>query len=295
MNQPTKNSPIRDLIALTKPRLSFLVVITAAGGWWLAPSQGGWLEGVVAVFGTTITVGAANALNHYIERDSDKLMERTQSRPLPTGRMSPNIALIFGLILSVISIPMLTLLSNPLCGLLAGIALVSYVMIYTPLKRVSSYNTLVGAFPGAMPPLIGWTAATYSIDLGGILLFALLFLWQIPHSLAITIYRQREYNNAGIVVLPSVQGLESTRFQMLMYTCALLPIPPLLFLTRVSGWGTLIIGTGLGLWWAYKAWDGFAHDGNSKWARKFFLSSLYYLMGVFFVMTVDELLARFIF
>ena len=101
MNQPTKNNPIRDLIALTKPRLSFLVVITAAGGWWLAPSQGGWLEGVVVVFGTTITVGAANALNHYIERDSDKLMERTQSRPLPTGSLSPTVALVFGLLLSI--------------------------------------------------------------------------------------------------------------------------------------------------------------------------------------------------
>ena len=290
----SKNHPIKDLIELTKPRLSFLVIITAAGGWWLAPSQVGWVEGAIAVTGTTITVGAANALNHYIERDSDKLMERTQSRPLPTGRMDPNVALLFGLILSAISIPMLTLLNNPLSGLLAGIALVSYVMVYTPLKRVSSYNTLVGALPGAMPPLIGWTAATYSIDPGGILLFALLFLWQIPHSLAITIYREREYKNAGIVVLPSVQGIESTRFQMLMYTCALLPIPPLLFLTRVSGWGTLVIGTGLGLWWAYKAWDGFAHNGGSKWARKFFLSSLFYLMGVFFVMTIDELIARFL-
>ena len=295
MTRSSKHSPLRDLLALTKPRLSFLVIVTAAGGWWLAPSQVGWTEGVIAVTGTTITVGAANALNHYIERDSDKLMERTKSRPLPTGRMAPIIALIFGLFLSLISIPMLTIFSNPLSGLLAGLALISYVTIYTPLKRVSAFNTLVGAFPGAMPPLIGWTAATNSIDIGGALLFALLFLWQIPHSLAITIYRQDEYQSAGIVVLPSVQGLHSTRFQMLMYTCALLPIPPLLFLTRVSGWGTLIIGTGLGLWWAYKAWDGFAHNGQSKWARKFFFASLFYLMGVFVVMTIDEIIARFAF
>ena len=283
----------RDLIALTKPRLSFLVIVTAAGGWWLAPSQMDWQEGFIAVLGTTITVGAANALNHYIERDSDKLMERTKTRPLPTGRLHPKIALIFGLLLSFIAIPMLTIFSNPLSGLLAGIALVSYVMIYTPLKRVSSYNTLVGAIPGAMPPLIGWTAATYSIDVGGVLLFALLFLWQIPHSLAITIYRKKEYQNAGIIVLPSVQGLASTRFQMLMYTCALLPIPPLLFLTRVSHWGTLSVGTTLGLWWAYKAWIGFSQDGNAKWARSFFLSSLVYLMGIFVVMTIDEILNRF--
>ena len=125
-------------------------------------------------------------------------------------------------------------------------------------------------------------------------LFALLFLWQIPHSLAITIYREKEYKSAGIVVLPSVQGLHSTRFQMLFYTFALLPIPPLLFLTGVSGWGTLIFGSGLGFWWAYKAWIGFAKEGKEKWARQFFLASLVYLSGFFVLITIDEILARYI-
>ncbi|MEC7984790.1 MAG: heme o synthase, partial [Myxococcota bacterium] len=270
------------------------VIITAAGGWWLAPSRVDWRQGLIAVMGTTITVGAANSLNNYLERESDKFMARTQNRPLPKGRLSPKIALVFGLFLSAISIPMLTLFSNPLSGLLAGIALVFYVMIYTPLKRKSSFNTLVGAIPGAMPPLIGWTAATYSIDWGGIVLFALLFLWQIPHSLAITIYREKEYKSAGIVVLPSVQGLHSTRFQMLFYTVALLPIPPLLFLTGVSGWATLTLGTAVGLWWAYKAWFGFAKEGKEKWARKFFLASLVYLSIFFVLITVDKIIAGYV-
>lgn len=290
----TKSSFVSDLLSLTKPRLSLLVIITAAGGWWLAPSRVDWLQGLIAVVGTTITVGAANSLNNYLERESDKFMARTQNRPLPKGRLSPQIALVFGLFLSAISIPMLTLFSNPLSGLLAGIALVFYVMIYTPLKRKSSFNTLVGAIPGAMPPLIGWTAATYSIDWGGIVLFALLFLWQIPHSLAITIYREKEYKSAGIVVLPSVQGLHSTRFQMLFYTVALLPIPPLLFLTGVSGWATLTLGTAVGLWWAYKAWFGFAKEGKEKWARKFFLASLVYLSIFFILITVDKIIAGYV-
>ena len=153
--------------------------------------------------------------------------------------MSPTVALIFGLILSVISIPMLTLLSNPLCGLLAGLALVSYVMIYTPLKRVSSYNTLVGAFPRRDATIDRMDRSNIQHRSRRNSSICALFLWQIPHSLAITIYRQREYNNAGIVVLPSVQGLESTRFQMLMYTCALLPIPPLSFLNTRQRMGNI--------------------------------------------------------
>lgn len=283
-------SRISDLIALTKPSLSSLVVITAAGGWFLAPSGGDWLVGFFAVLGTTITVGAANTFNQYLERDSDQLMARTKTRPLARQRLDPKLALWFGIILTLIAIPMLTFLANPLCGLLAGIALVFYVLIYTPMKRTSSFNTIIGAIPGAMPPLIGWTAATNAIDAGGLLLFALLFIWQIPHSLAITIYRQDEYSNAGIIVFPSVQGLNATRFQMLMYTMSIAALPPLLFLTRVTGWGTLIIGTGLGLWWLWGAWDGYNNEKGTKWARKFFFGSLIYLSGLFAVMSIDVLI-----
>lgn len=280
-------STVSDLISLTKPRLSSLVIITAAGGWFLAPSSGDWKVGFFAILGTTITVGAANIFNNYLESDSDQLMSRTQNRPLATGRLNPRLALYFGILLTLISVPMITLLANPLCGLLSGIALVVYVLIYTPMKRTSSFNTIIGAIPGAIPPLIGWTASTNTIDAGGLLLFALLFIWQIPHSLAITIYRQAEYDNAGLIVYPSVQGLNATRFQMLFYTLSIACIPPLLFLTQVTGWGTLTIGTGLGLWWLWKAWSGYAKELGSVWARKFFLGSLIYLSGLFAVMTFD--------
>lgn len=278
---------IKDLIALTKPRLSSLVIFTATGGWWLAPVESPAITGFYAVLGTTLTVGAANTLNNYLERESDKHMTRTQNRPLPTGRLSSRAALLFGLFLTSVSIPMLVLLAHPLSALLASLALVSYVFVYTPMKRSSSMNTLFGAFPGALPPLIGWTAATNSLDIGGILLFALMLLWQIPHFLAICIYRKNEYEEAGLVMLSSTHGLEVTRRQILLYTTALLPIPALLFLSRVCGEATLLIGTGLGFWWFWQAIDGFRNQREDAWARKFFFTSLYYLMGIFFAIIID--------
>lgn len=277
---------ISDLWTLTKPRLSMLVIITAGGGYWLAGSTD-LLSGVIAVGGTTLVVAAANVLNNYLERESDKDMTRTAVRPLPTGRLAPSIALMFGVLLTAISVPLLTFGANPLTGLLAAVALVLYVLVYTPMKRVSSMNTLVGAIPGALPPLIGWTAATGSIEVGGLLLFALLFLWQIPHSLAICIYRQKEYESAGLVILPSEHGLAVTRRQMLLYTVALVPLPLLMVHAGIAGLPTLLIGTGLGVWWLRKAWQGFSLESGSVWARKFFLSSLVYLSGMFAILTVD--------
>lgn len=283
---PQVHSLISDLWMLTKPRLSMLVIITAGGGYWLAGSAD-IVGGLLAVGGTTLVVAAANVLNNYLERESDKDMARTSVRPLPTGRMAPTIALLFGMLLTAISIPLLTFGTTPLAGLLAAIALVLYVLVYTPLKRVSSLNTLVGAIPGALPPLIGWTAATGQISAGGLLLFALLFLWQIPHSLAICIYRQGEYDKAGLVVLPTEHGLPVTRRQMFFYTFALLPLPLLMMHAGVVGAPTLVIGTGLGVWWLSRAWQGLMNNGGAAWARKFFLASLVYLSGMFAVMTVD--------
>ena len=283
-------STISDLISLTKPRLSATVIFTAAGGWWLAPVDSHWTTGFFAVLGTTLTVWAANTMNNYLERESDLFMERTKDRPLPNKRMSPNLALTFGLVLTAISLPMLVMLTNPLTGLLAGIALISYVLVYTPLKRTSSTNTLVGAFPGALPPLMGWTAATNSIDIGGLLLFSVMMIWQIPHFLAIAIYRREEYAKAGLVMLPEVKGLQFTRAQMLFYTFILLPIPLLLFVAKTTSWTTLLVGSGLSVYWFSQAIDGYRNKKEDTWARKFFGTSLLYLMGMFGAMLIDGLL-----
>ena len=283
-------STISDLISLTKPRLSATVIFTAAGGWWLAPVDSHWSTGFFAVLGTTLTVWAANTMNNYLERESDLFMERTKNRPLPNKRMSPNLALAFGLILTGISLPMLVELTNPLTGFLAGVALISYVLVYTPLKRTSSANTLVGAIPGALPPLIGWTSATNSIDIGGLLLFSVMMIWQIPHFLAIAIYRREEYAMAGLVMPPEVKGLEFTRAQMLFYTFILLPIPLLLFIAKTTGWTTLLLGSGLSVYWFSQAIDGYRNKREDKWARKFFGTSLVYLMGMFGAMLIDGVL-----
>jgi heme o synthase len=280
-----------NLFELTKPRLSSLVIFTAAGGWWLAPTSLSWEIGLLAVTGTTITVASANILNNYLERESDKHMTRTQDRALPTGRVSPKIALLTGFLLTALAIPALTILVHPLPALLAAVALVSYVLLYTPMKRHSSFNTLIGAIPGAMPPLIGWTAATHSIDIGGLLLFALMFVWQIPHFLAIAIYRKQEYENAGLIMLPSEQGLEVTRRQILLYTFVLFPIPILLMFSQVSGILTCVIGTIVGGWWLWQAIDGYKNKREHVWARKFFMTSLYYLTTLFIVITIDGILA----
>lgn len=280
---------IRDLVSLSKPRLSSLVLFTAGGGLWLSGVSVHWIQAAAAVLGTTLVVAGANTLNCYLERDIDKRMGRTRTRPLPAGRLSPRAALIAGLVLSLVSVPMLTVLTTPLAGLLAAIALISYVLVYTPLKQRTSLSTLVGAFPGALPPLIGWTAATGTLDPGGLLLFALLFVWQIPHSLAIGIYRQSEYDNAGLLVFPSEHGLVATHRQILLYSLALFPLPLALAYVGIGGTATMLAGTALGAVFLWLAMEGYRERGGSRWARKLFRFSLIYLTGLFVVLPLDQL------
>jgi protoheme IX farnesyltransferase len=205
MNAQVVNRPVSasDLLSLTKPRLSSLVLCTCAGGVWLAPgtlTPGRWL---LTLVGTAGTVGAANALNCYVERDVDRARARTRGRPLPAGRMEPTVALLFALILASVSLPLLALGSNLLTTGLGLLALLTYVFVYTPMKAHTDVAMLVGAVPGALPPLMGWTAVTGRLDVGGLALFAILFLWQLPHFLAIALFRKAEYQKAGLQTWPS--------------------------------------------------------------------------------------------
>jgi len=279
---------VRDLISLTKPRLSALVLVTAGGGLWLSDVAVPWTTALAAVLGTTMVVGGANALNCYIERDTDLLMARTARRALPDGRLDPRLALGFGLALSFLSLPLLTFATTPLAGLLAAIALVLYVLVYTPMKRTSSLSTLVGAVPGALPPLIGWTAATGGLEPGGLVLFGILLLWQIPHSLAIGIYRRKEYERAGLVVFPSEHGLEATRRQMLLYTMPLAPLPLVLVHLGVAGTATLVVGSVFGVYQLWMCWDGLRREGGNLWARRVFFFTLAYLTTLFGALAVDQ-------
>ena len=250
----------RDLAALAKPRITLMVILTAAGGLALAPGRVPTLMILLTLVATAMVVASANALNCWLERDVDKHMARTKRRPLPSGRMAPRLALAFGLGLGIVSVPMLIWVANPLTGLLGAAALVSYVWIYTPMKQRSPAALIVGAVPGAMPPLMGWTAASEIVtfaDLApGLVLFGILFLWQMPHFIAISIFRQEEYSKAGIKVLPAVRGNAVAKIHAVFYAAALLPVSLLLVPLGIAGTGYLVAAALLGS----------AYLGMSVWA-----------------------------
>lgn len=277
-----------DLMSLTKPRLSSLVLATTAGGVWLAPGELPIARVLVTLLATAGTVGAANALNCYIERQSDRFMARTQHRPLPSGRMEPGVALGFGLALAAVSLPALALGANLLTAGLGLLALLSYVLVYTPLKARTSAAMLVGAVPGALPPLMGWTAVTGQVDSAGFVLFAILFLWQIPHFLAIALFRKEEYLAAGLKSVPIERGDESSRAQLVLYLVALLPMTMLPYQLHIAGGWYLAVAALLGLaFLALGAW-GFFRQLGKPWARQTFFFSLLYLTGLFAALMLDS-------
>jgi protoheme IX farnesyltransferase len=284
-------SGIADLVSLTKPRITLMVLITTAGGLWLAPDAMTPIAIFATLLGTALVVSSANALNCWMERDVDRHMARTKQRPLPAGRMAPRIALRFGLVLGAFAVPLLALMVNPLTGLLAAIALVSYVWIYTPMKQVSPAALLIGSIPGAMPPLMGWTAATGSLDAPGIVLFGILFLWQLPHFLAIALFRQNEYTKAGIKVMPAVRGIARTRLHAAIYAGALVPTSLLLVPLGIAGIPYLVIAGIAGIVFAGLCIAGLRlgehHAGGNRWARAVFLASLAYLPLLFAALAVD--------
>jgi protoheme IX farnesyltransferase len=278
---PRPVSPAADLVSLLKPRLSSLVLCTLAGGMWLAPGELSVSRWVATLLGTAGTVGAANALNCWIERDRDRFMARTRLRPLPSGRMEPGVALGFGLLLAVFSLPVIALGSNGLTGSLGFLALVSYVAAYTPLKPRSSMAMLVGAIPGALPPLMGWTAVTGRIGTGGLLLFGILFAWQMPHFLAIALFRKDEYRNAGYLALPLVRGDDATRLWMLLWTVLLVALSVLLVPFGLAGPLYLVVAVLLGGAFLALVARGVLRREQKAWARQTFFFSLVYLAGLF--------------
>lgn len=282
---------VRDLIQLAKPRITGLVIATFSGGMWLAPGHLPRWRMLMTLLGTTLIVGAANALNMLIERDVDALMDRTRGRPLVEGRLSPRAALIFGTSLAAIALPLLLLAGNALTGILGGLAFVAYVAIYTPMKRTSAAALFVGAVPGALPPLMGWTAVTGHIDAGAMALFGILFLWQIPHFLAIALYRSEDYGRAGFEILPLVVGERPTRFVIVGFTAALVATSLLLGPLRIAGVPYSAVAAVLGA--GFIAWGlaGLRRAAGRVWARSLFLASLVYLTLLFVALIVDHAIA----
>jgi len=278
-----------DLLALAKPRITALVVFTTAIGLWLAPHGLRPLTVALTLVGTVLIVAAANVLNMYLERDSDALMARTMNRPLPAHRIQPDVALKLGIVLAAVSVPLLTFGVGALPGLLASIALVSYVLLYTPMKRQTATALLIGALPGAIPPLIGWTAATERLDLPGVLLFAVMFLWQVPHFLAITLFRKEEYARAGLVVQPNEPGGErEARANIVRYTVALVAVSLLFVPIGVARGAYLASALLLGAVFLGYAVAGLRQAAGRRWARNLFLLSLIYLPLLFGALLLDR-------
>jgi protoheme IX farnesyltransferase len=235
-------------LALTKPDVSFLVVMTTVAGYSLGTvGPLDWLRMAHTVFGTTLIAAGTSALNHYLERDTDALMRRTMSRPLPSGQLNPREAFWFGVGLIVAGTLYLALATNALATLLGITTSISYLCAYTPLKRKTTLATFVGAFPGAVPPLIGWAAARGTIGLDAWILFAILFLWQFPHFDAIAWMYREDYGRAGIKMLPVVDREGKRTFREILMTAALLvPVSLLPALTGLAGaryfFSALVVG-----------------------------------------------------
>jgi heme o synthase len=272
-----------DLVALVKPRIMVMSLLTAAGAMSLAP---GSIAAPVALWllaGTALIVGSANTLNMWLERDVDCLMTRTKNRPLPGQRLQPNTALVFGALQGAAALPLLAL-AGIIPAALGLLALILYVGAYTPMKQRSHWSTWVGAVPGAMPALMGWTAATGRIDLAGLAVFGVLFFWQIPHTHAIGIYRMREYDAAGLKTLPGTHGVAHARVQILAFLVVQVAISLAPFALGTAGPAYLATAIALGV---LVLVQGFAGDGSPKWARNVFLTSIIYMPVLFAVMVAS--------
>jgi protoheme IX farnesyltransferase len=283
---------LRDLIALSKPGIVIMCLVEASGGLWLAPGTAPLAVWLWTFLGLSLVVASSNAWNMLWERESDKFMERTRNRPLPSGRMKPATAGLFALVTGVASVWLFATQVNALSAWLALASMFSYVLVYTPLKRVTSWSLPIGAIPGAMPPLIGWAAASGSIGAPGVVLFAILFLWQIPHFLAISLYRRDDYQAAGIVIVPVVMGEETTKVQALVSSLLLVPISLLLVPMQVAGFFYFVVASVAGGAFFVLSMRGFEPHPTNAWARRFFLASLIYLPALTLALILDAWVPR---
>jgi len=283
---------MKDFFALTKPSITAMSVLMAAGGMFLSDEPFTTSLVIFTLLGTALAVASANTLNMVLEREVDKKMERTRLRPLPDDRMLPSSAFIFGVFLGMSSFYILWFEVNRLTAILAALALVSYVWVYTPLKLKTPFALLIGAVPGAMPPLLGWTAVTQTIDASGLILFAILFLWQIPHFIAISIYRNQDYKNAGIRTLTWVHGERIAKINASVFTTLLIPVSLLLTLLGTASWIYGISASLAGLFYWFNCIQGFKAKGAqlNPWSKKLFRSSLVYLPLLILGLILDVVL-----
>lgn len=278
---------VRDYLELSKSRIVLMVVITAAAGFLFAPGTVDPLLLLHTLVGTALVAAGTNALNQYVERGHDAKMLRTRTRPLPAGRITPRAALLFSSAIAVIGTIYLGLMVNWLTAALGAFTLTSYIFVYTPLKRVSTLCTIIGAVPGAIPPLMGWTAATNELSIGGWIVFGILFLWQLPHFMAISWMYRDDYARGGFAMLSVRDGDgAAVARQAIFYTLALLPLsaaPALLGMTGTIYFaGAALCGAAL-----LAATIRFFFDRQLRHARSVFMISNLYLLTVMLLLVVD--------
>ncbi len=279
----------RDIYELTKPRITFLVAVTAAMGFVVGSgAEVDWIGFVWTVIGTALVSAGASAFNHHGERAIDALMERTRDRPLPAGRMEPNTAVAVGVTASAVGIAILGWKANPVAAFLGLAALVSYVWVYTPLKRLSPVSTLVGAIPGALPPMMGWAAARGEVSVGAWALFGILFFWQLPHFMAIAWLCRDDYERAGLLMLPVVEpdGRSAAR-QAILYAAVLAPVSVLPTVLGVTGPVYLGVGLLLSLGLLGMA-IGFWKSVGERTARRLLMASVVYLPVLCLALVLDR-------
>ena len=278
-----------DFVSLTKPRLNTLVLITSAAAYFLGDGQQlPWTNLLHTMIGTALVAGGASALNQHWERETDRLMRRTRMRPLPDARLHPQDALWFGVALSAVGLAELYVFVNPLTSVIAALTLLSYVLLYTPLKTRTSLSTIVGAVPGALPALLGWTAATNQLSAGGWVLFGIVFMWQMPHFLAIAWLFRDDYANAGIPLLPVVEpDGRSTGRQSILYTAGLIPISLLPMAVGMATAYYLVGAMTLGAVLLVLSGE-FAASRSMSSARRLFYGTILYLPLLWIVLLADH-------
>lgn len=286
--RPALRERLSTYLELTKPRITVLIVLTAAAGFALGSQTGMDYERFFhAMLAVALLSSGIAALNQYMERDIDRLMRRTATRPLPEGRITSRQALVFGLAVTVFAEIYLALAVNPLSALLGLTVVVGYLLCYTPLKTRTTLSTFVGAFPGAVPPLIGWAAATNRLDLEGWILFAILFLWQFPHFLAIAWMYREDYARAGVRMLPVVEPEgRMTGQQVVLWSLLLVPVSLFPFAVGLAGQVYLAGALALGILFLASSFLA-AFSASRQNARRLLLASVLYLPLLFGLMVVN--------
>jgi heme o synthase len=286
---------VGDFIALMKPRVMALVVFTAVVGMVLAPTGQHPALAVIALLCIAVGAGASGALNMWYDADIDALMQRTAARPIPRGRVSPEEALAFGVVLAVGSVAVLGVLVNWTAGALLALTIAFYLFVYTMwLKRRTPQNIVIGGAAGAFPPMIGWAAMTGTVSLEGLVLFLMIFLWTPPHFWALALYRTRDYERAGVPMLPVVAGPDETRKQIVVYSALLAPLAlapsflgfggPFYTLSAIV-LGAVLLALALSV---YRVREGREAD---RAAKQLFAFSILYLFGLFAALLAERSLA----